>query len=173
MPEGKTAPAQRVAFFWDSDFAARRSKTAEGILPPRASSRTQKKLQRCPCRFWMGVPAHVSSDLGGDCFFFFLRGSFFFGLGRFRLGLFQDALDGVGRKGAELHPMSGALELDGRVVAFFLRIVGADKFEEFAVTRTMLVRHHDAVVGTVFRAVAPESDDYCHKCCSFCLTPAH
>jgi hypothetical protein len=41
-PQGKRTPALRVAYFLASDFVARQSKTAEGILLPRASSEAKK-----------------------------------------------------------------------------------------------------------------------------------
>lgn len=81
---------------------------------------------------------------------------------QFFAGFVHDAAHGLAWASTATHPIIGAVELDIEIFTLYLRIIFADDFDEFTVTRAALVGHNDAVIRVVLGAFAAESDCYCH-----------
>src|SRR5213592_500185 len=78
-------------------------------------------------------------------------------------GLADEAGHGVGRLRALAEPVLHPFDIEYNVIALFQGLIGADFLDELPVTRTAIVRHHNAEHGVVLRTDSFHAYSHCHK----------
>src|SRR5204863_1649065 len=78
-------------------------------------------------------------------------------------GLANKAGNRVGRLRALVEPILGPFVIQDKIVPLLQGLIGADFFDELAVARAAIVRHHNAEHGGVLRPDSFHAYSHCHK----------
>src|SRR6516164_472595 len=78
-------------------------------------------------------------------------------------GLLDEAGDGVAGLRTLADPVSGAVELEGEILALLERLIHADLLDELAIAGAAAIGHDNAEHRGVLRPDALHANFYCHK----------